>query len=40
MTATRAETTAAQTVTTWLADFETALTAGDPAAAAALFAED
>jgi putative flavoprotein involved in K+ transport len=40
MTATRDETTAAQTVTTWLADFQNALAAGDPAAAAALFAED
>jgi putative flavoprotein involved in K+ transport len=40
MTTTVPQTEAALAVTTWLADFDAALTAGDPARAAALFTED
>jgi putative flavoprotein involved in K+ transport len=40
MTATLENSTAATTVSTWLTEFDAALTAGDAAAAAALFAED
>jgi putative flavoprotein involved in K+ transport len=40
MTATLENSTAATTVSTWLTEFDAALTAGDAAAAAALFGED